>query len=236
MNCINVLIVEDEILIAETIRIYLEERGHFVTDIAISYEEAQSSLQNKRPDLVLLDIRLYGSQSGIDFAKFLIENFNEIPFVYLTSQFDRRILENALETNPNGYLTKPIQKESLWTTVELAYYKFSMIQGGNKKKKIHLNDGHNSFVVDEDDIVYISSEHVYINVFVEDHPPIMIRQSLSNFAKKLNPQKFVQCHRGYVVNIAKLTSWNEKILRINDVEIPVSRSKKADVSELINLI
>lgn len=234
MNCINVLVVEDEILIAETIRIYLQERGHAITDIAISYQEAMESILKQTPDLVLLDIRLYGEQSGIDFAKYLLEHHKDIPFVYLTSQYDKRILENALQTNPNGYLTKPIQKESLWTTIELVYFKFSAIQGGNQSKKIHINDGTNSFVIKEKDINYISSEHVYINIVIENHPTIIIRQSLSSFAKRLDPNKFIQCHRSFVVNTSKLTGWDGNLLRINDIEIPLSRSKKVEVLALIN--
>lgn len=65
MKSFNVLVVEDEILIAETIKIYLEERGHQVINIAISFDEALQAYHLRRPDMVLLDIRLYGQNQGL---------------------------------------------------------------------------------------------------------------------------------------------------------------------------
>ena len=69
---------------------------------AISYEEAFQAYNLRRPDLVLLDIRLYGTKSGIDFAAYLKEQVNGPPFIFLSSQNDQKILEQALETNPYG--------------------------------------------------------------------------------------------------------------------------------------
>ena len=60
MQPLKILIVEDEVLIGETIKIYLKERGHLPTDIVISYEEALQSLSLSLPDQVLVDIRLFG--------------------------------------------------------------------------------------------------------------------------------------------------------------------------------
>ena len=106
---LNILIVEDEVLIAQMLKLHLQEKGYSVQAICISYQEAVENYQQQHPDLVLLDIRLYGQKSGIDFAHFLLEQPKKTPFVYLTSQYDRRIFDLALQTNPYGYITKPIQ-------------------------------------------------------------------------------------------------------------------------------
>ena len=88
MNNLKVLIVEDEVLIAETIRMYLEELNYIVTAICISYEEAIETFHLNTPDLGLLDIRLFGSKSGIDVAHYLYIPVNKHQYVFLTSQFD----------------------------------------------------------------------------------------------------------------------------------------------------
>ncbi|MBK7010747.1 MAG: response regulator [Saprospiraceae bacterium] len=123
MQPLKILIVEDEILIGETIKIYLRERGHIPMDIVISYEEALQAISLSLPDVVLVDIRLFGEKSGIDLAEVIQNQYDQLPIVFLTSQYDVRVSNKALELNPSGYLVKPIQKESLWTTVELAYNK-----------------------------------------------------------------------------------------------------------------
>ena len=169
MTPTKVLIVEDELLIAETIRLYLNERGHSVTNIAISFDEAIEFYEEEKPDVILLDVRLYGEKSGIDFANYLAQKKSKVPFVFLTSQFDKRIVESAMTTNPNGYLTKPIQKESLWTTIELAYNQAISIE---TETKLQINDGTKTHVLNSDEILYITSDHVYVKVFLKDQNQI----------------------------------------------------------------
>lgn len=233
MNPISILIVEDEILIAETIRMYLNERGHSVTEIAISYEEAVSSYETVRPDVILLDVRLYGEKSGIDFANYLTSSKSKVPFVFLTSQFDKRIVQEAMLSKPYGYLTKPIQKETLWTTVELAEYQ---AKGENNVEKLHINDGTESHIIDPKDILYISSEHVYIKIFTLDNKSLLVRKSLSQIMDELDEDYFIQCHRGYIINLQHVNSYNTNHVVIHNKEIPLSRSRKYEVqNKLKNL-
>jgi len=89
MTSINVLIVEDELLIAETIKLYLQERDHKVVGIAISYDEATALIESERPDIALIDIRLYGEKSGIDVANFIKKTGRPVPFVIVSSQYDQ---------------------------------------------------------------------------------------------------------------------------------------------------
>ncbi|MEE9440496.1 MAG: response regulator, partial [Candidatus Thermoplasmatota archaeon] len=137
----KVLIVEDEVLTSDLIRRYLIERGHLVTDQCLSYEEAVTSFHNEKPDVALIDIRLYGQKSGIDLASYLSSQPNCPTLIFLTAQYDQLTVEKALGTQPDGYLTKPIQKESLWTTIETA----QRIQGHQlDDKSVHqhiISDG-----------------------------------------------------------------------------------------------
>ena len=163
--------MEDEIIIAETIKYYLEERGYNVLRIAISYDEAVQAYRLRCPDLVLLDIRLYDQKSGIDFANFLMSQSEAPPYIYLTSQYDQRILDEALKTNPSGYLTKPIQKETLWTTIEAAYQlhtSTNLING-----IIQLYDGKKNHQIKLSEILYIQADHVYSKIFTKNGKEII---------------------------------------------------------------
>jgi len=222
----KILIVEDEILIAETIKTYLNERGHIITEIAISYEEAIDAYQREQPDVILLDVRLYGKKSGIDVAEYLSEQSISTPYIYLTSQFDKRIVETAMTTKPQGYLTKPIQKETLWTTVELALFN---AQNEEANKTLHINDGAESHILNTDEIVYISSNHVYINIHMKDESTHIIRNSISQILDELNPEIFMQSHRGYIINLNYVESYNKMHVIVAKEEIPISRSRRSEM-------
>ncbi len=223
MKKLNILIVEDEILIGELIREYLSEAGHQVTDIAISYDEALREFNLHKPDIILLDIRLYGEKSGIDFARFLESQKEQIPVIYLSSQYDQKTMSQALETNPYGYLTKPVNKESLWTTIHAAYRLYeSKI---SSEKEIELFDGKAHHRVKTKDIMYIEADHVYLHVVLIHKKTIIIRQSLKTMLSELTDDNLIQCHRSYIVNKNHIKSWNTSQITLTDnTEIPVSRN------------
>jgi len=228
MKSFNVLVVEDEILIAETIKIYLEERGHQVINIAISFDEALQAYHLRRPDMVLLDIRLYGQKSGIDFANFLQEQKDSVPFVYLTSQYDQRILEQALKTNPYGYLTKPIQKESLWTSIESAYNLY--ISKNMDSDIISIQDGKNNYHIKVNEILYVQADHVYSRIVTIEKKELIIRKTLHQVLELLVYNFIIFCHRSYIVNLNHISEWNNnEIILKNKVTIPISKTRRDEI-------
>ena len=225
--------MEDEIIIAETIKYYLEQRGHNVLSIAISYDEAVQAYRLRRPDLVLLDIRLYDQKSGIDFANFLMAQSEAPPYIYLTSQYDQRILAEALKTNPSGYLTKPIQKETLWTTIEAAYQLHTSTNLINGIIKIY--DGKKNHQIKLSDILYIQADHVYSKIILTNYSEIISRNTLLSLLKELNNNIMIWCHRSYIVNRNYIESWSsEGILLKDNIVIPISRSRKNEVITALN--
>jgi DNA-binding NtrC family response regulator len=118
---IKVLIVEDEFVVANALRLALKQAGYQVTGIAVSAEEADVLLQTYPPDLVLLDIRLEGRRSGIDLARQL--RADNTAFIYLSAQSGQSILEEAKATEPDGFLVKPFREKDLLVALEIAWYR-----------------------------------------------------------------------------------------------------------------
>jgi CheY-like chemotaxis protein len=116
----KILIVEDEFVTANALRLLLEKAGHCVTDIASSAQEAYKSLQKQKPDLVLLDIRLEGKETGIQLAGKLRDM--NIGFVYLSANSSQDVLEEAKKTEPYGFLVKPYRGKDVLVALEIAYY------------------------------------------------------------------------------------------------------------------
>ncbi len=115
----HVLIVEDEPLIAMDIERRLLRLGYGVVAIADSAETALEAIHQSRPDLVLMDIQLYGDRNGIQVAAQVQEQFG-LPVVYLTAHADLATLEQAKATRPFGYIIKPFENHDLSTAIEIA--------------------------------------------------------------------------------------------------------------------
>lgn len=227
MKSLNVLIVEDEILIAELIGTYLTEAGHTVADIAISYDEAVRSFHLQKPDLILLDIRLYGEKSGIEFSKYIGSLDHKVPVVFLSSQYDQRTLSQALETNPYGYLTKPIQKQTLWTTLVTSWKLHE--SNAYDETEIKVYDGKYNHTIGLHKILYIQAEHIYTNFFLEGGKTITTRKSLKQWSEELPSEIIAQCHRSYLVNKRKVQSVGiDTLIMEDEVKIPMSKNYKSD--------
>lgn len=115
----KILIVEDEMLVAEDTAGRLRRLGYQITDIVESGEAAIVSVLNNPPDLVLMDIVLAGDMDGIETAA-MIRQYQEIPIVYLTAYGDKNTLNRSKITSPYGYIVKPFDEQQLSTTIEIA--------------------------------------------------------------------------------------------------------------------
>jgi PAS domain S-box-containing protein len=121
----QILVVEDEIIVAEDIRRSLQSLGYAVPSVAASGEETIKMVEELHPDLVLMDIMLQGEMDGIETAEQIHSRFN-IPVVYLTAYSGEEILERAKITEPFGYIIKPFKKRELHINIEIALYKHKM--------------------------------------------------------------------------------------------------------------
>ncbi len=118
----KIMIVEDEWITADDLRMSLQSLGYTVTSMSSSGEEAIQNAEKDRPDLVLMDIVLKGEMDGIEAASQIRSCYN-IPIIYLTAFADEKILERARITEPFGYIVKPFVNEDLKIAIEIALYK-----------------------------------------------------------------------------------------------------------------
>src|ERR1700712_5041556 len=117
----KILIVEDELIVATDLRLILERKGFTVCGVARSYEAAMEIIEKSKPDIVLLDIFLTGSLTGIDIAKKLKEE--NIAFIYISANANEEILAAAKPTEPYGFIVKPFREKDLLVTIAIARYR-----------------------------------------------------------------------------------------------------------------
>lgn len=160
----NVLVVEDEGIIAWNIENILTRFGYSVVGVAASGTEAIEKVGETNPDVVLMDIRLQGEMDGIEAAEQIHVRFN-VPVIYLTAHANDHIIERAKATQPFGYIIKPFQEKELNATIELALYKFRIERDLQTEKdwfsKVLKNMGDSVIVTDEKGTV------TFMNPFAE---------------------------------------------------------------------
>jgi len=118
----TIMVVEDERIIAEDLRHWLLALGYTVGAQVTTGREAVRRCETMRPDLVLMDILLPGEIDGVQAAQEIRDRF-DIPVVYVTASSDDATLARAKSTEPFGYILKPFDERSLYSTIEMALYK-----------------------------------------------------------------------------------------------------------------
>jgi CheY-like chemotaxis protein len=116
----KIMIVEDENIIALDIRSMLEDLGYLVSDIVASGEESIQKASKKRPDLVLMDVKLKGSIDGVSAGEQIFRQFR-IPIVYLTAYSDQATIKrinNGKNGNFSMVINKPFDEGELRTVID----------------------------------------------------------------------------------------------------------------------
>ncbi|GGA96153.1 sigma 54-interacting transcriptional regulator [Mucilaginibacter rubeus] len=120
----NILIVEDEFIVANDLKIKLTKAGYQVCGIAASVKEAEQLIDKHKPGWVLLDIFLLNDSKGTDLAPILISK--NIGFIYISANTNQSVLEAAKATQPYGFLVKPFREKDLLIMLEIALQKHQL--------------------------------------------------------------------------------------------------------------
>src|SRR5258706_11318615 len=142
----KVLIVEDQFVEADYLRLMLTQAGYSITGIARSVAQAQEMIKQEKPEFVLLDIFLKGKQTGIELAKQLGED--NIPFVYLSANSNEEVLNAAKATQPYGFLVKPFREKDLLVTLEIARYRHEHSQETISRRETKLQKQLSGIIAD----------------------------------------------------------------------------------------
>jgi CheY-like chemotaxis protein len=112
MPKVKILIVEDEAITAEALRIDLQKMGYVVCSLAPSGEMAIEIAEKERPDVALMDIRLRGGMNGF-VAAGEIKSRLGIPSIYMTGFAKEKVKAEAPTKTPFGFLSKPVKDDEL---------------------------------------------------------------------------------------------------------------------------
>ncbi|WP_052345533.1 response regulator [Alkaliflexus imshenetskii] len=121
----KVLIVEDDIFISAIFSFFIKDLGHHLAGRCQTGPRALEFCKDEKPDVVLMDIHLEGEMDGIQTAERIQRDF-DIPVIFVSSDTSTSVVERAIISNSYGYLVKPVQKNELGISIDLAYYKHKL--------------------------------------------------------------------------------------------------------------
>lgn len=226
----KILVVEDDLLVADSLLHDLEQLNYRVTAIAESYEDALKAIQKERPDLALLDIGLKGELTGIDLAAEL--SLLHIPFIYLTGIQDMSTYLRAKDTSPLKNLSKPIDLLNLRN----ALLEINLQSAASPSERISTIT-HKGIKerIDPEQIVYIKAGGSYCEIHLEDGSDHVLTSPMGTVVKKLAVKNLVPISRSCHINLRYVTKIRgNEVMMINDIQLQIAESYKAAFNRYLN--
>lgn len=254
----TILIIEDELLIAEEIAYMLESMGHTALEPVSSSDAALEVLRTQFVELVLMDINIEGDTDGIATAV-LVRRLFAVPVVFLTALSDPGTLNRAKLAKPYGYIVKPFTEHTVRAQLELAL--FNAYSGPDASRPApapaeeptdlmpvgaalpessyaqhwFVRKGTEHVKVQVRDMLYFEAKENYVQLYTSKGD-YLFHSTLKELEQKL-PAAFVKTHRSYIVNLDQVQSYADSgIIMGSDVVIPVGRSYKEELRRRFQLL
>ncbi|MBN2664732.1 MAG: response regulator transcription factor [Bacteroidales bacterium] len=225
----NILIGEDNILIAEHLRDIVIDFDYNVVGIFHNKIDIIKGLKTYHPDIALLDINMESRFTGVEIGDYIAKKLH-IPFIYITAHSEKHTLEKALNTKPSGYILKPFKEMEVNIAIKLALEKFE-----NKPDEgfITIKDSSTNIKIFYSDIIFIKSDNNYVEVHTKKQKYIT-RTSLKSIISELDKEIFIKVHRSFIINKNCAIKYSKHTLFLNGISIPVSRKFQEDVKNIFN--
>ena len=243
MAGINIMLVEDDWIIAKEIGFSLQDFGFQLTGPYDSGEEALRQVQLSPPDIVLLDIGLAGNLSGLEVAQQL--RLAQIPFIFLTALADSATIQKAKLSEPYAYLVKPVAPESLYSTIEITLYNASQKKDGLALQQAFTGPGTSESIFVKTkgrlekvllkDVLWVEASDIYATLHTGAGRHLL-NTSLKVVEEKFPPSSFIRVHRSYLVNISHIDALEDDQVIVSGQMIPVGKTYRDKLMARLSIL
>lgn len=255
---VNILIVEDEGIVAMDLAAGLRMDGYHIAGIADNAEVAISIFKEEAVDIVLMDIHIIGDTDGVDTAAALLK-IRYVPVIFLTAFTDQRTVDRVKQLCPAAFLSKPYSINNVRISIELALSNFAIakeVKAGGKivsmpalkenkaaiekeailqfKDFIFIKEHYRFIKIKTDDIQYLESSNNYVSIVCGTRK-FVVRMQMSQLLEKLIFKNIIRIHKSYAVNLLAINSFTDQDVSIDKLEIPIGRSYKEDFLQHFNM-
>lgn len=248
MRALKILIVEDDLLLAEELQEQLLEFGYTITDIVANSHDGLRAYRKRLPDLVLCDIQLNGSEmDGIQLAT-AFQEMEKVPLIFLTALGDKQTYERSKVAQPSSYLIKPCNPLQLQLAIDLALHNFAQKKDADPFQSLQFQQPPSCALYSAQDFFFVKEGYRYVRIEVADiayvealgsnvkiiaeHSKVVLTANLSSFLQQANHPSLVRVHRSYLINLHKVRSFDSGRVYVsyqdNLKEIPVSKSYREE--------
>lgn len=192
-------------------------------------EEAFKYLRKYPVDLLLLDINM-PSVSGLDFYKKLPHK----TMVIFTTAYSEFAVE-GFSLNATDYLLKPISFPRFEQAAEKALQQWKNQNQNVEQQYLFIRADYSLIKIFFSDILYIEGLDDYLKIHIQNQKTVVARMTLKSILQKLPVAEFVRVHRSFIVPVSKIEKIRNKIIHIQQAEIPISASYETAFFDLLNL-
>ena len=251
MSGYKVLVVDDEPLARETIRLLLERDATIAAIAEASGADAVPLFESHAPDIVFLDIQM----PGMDGFEVLSHVEGKLPVVIFVTAYDQYAVR-AFDVHAMDYLLKPFSDERFGEALARAK---AQLQRGDRVspdeasalaeeisaarreeplRRLLVRAGEKLVVVRSDDIDWIEAADYYARLHV-GKGSYLVREALSDFEKKLDQKLFFRVHRSAIVNVERVREIHSTfkgdavVILAGGTELPLSRSRRDEFERLL---
>lgn len=234
----NALVIDDSRLARNELKRILKDFDHVnVIGEATNASEAQEFIEEKKPDLIFLDIQMPG-KTGFE----LLEELEEVPDVIFTTAYDEYAMK-AFEYNALDYLQKPIQKDrlagALNKIVEKREVELADEDRLTENHQVFVKDGEKCWFIKLSNIRVFEVEGNYTKIYFDEYKP-MIPRTLNYLESRLDPATFFRANRQQIINlkwVEKIEPWFSGSIKIylkGGLGVDVSRRQTQRFKELMS--
>lgn len=233
MKMIKILVVENELLTAERIRLCLNGAG-YETNVTNTGEKAIELTAEHDYSVILMDIKLDGNIDGITAAATILKG-RHVPIIFITEVEDKSIFRTVKDMQPENYLIKPFPSDNaILYSVELAIHKQTQktddkgeLRVEHKIDAAFISQGGYNVKLNFDDILYIKANGAYTDIYYdtkEEKTDNYYRVSISSnhVVEQLNYSSLMKINRSYYINIKKVERTTKSSVFIRGTEINIS--------------
>lgn len=241
MNPLKIGIVEDDLLIAESIAVTLQQIGYSHTTSVRNYADALKMIETHSPDLLLIDIIIEGEKDGIELAATINKNYPR-PFIFLTANSNAATVNRAKEVNPSAYLVKPFTESDLYSSIEIAFNNYNVHKPVAKQPAqklsadyIFIKEGEVFYKLLLSDVLYVESDNVYLNIFTSTRR-YLVRTKLDDFLSQSGNGLFIRVHRSFAVNMYRLENIHPLSVTVGGREVPLQKNYRQQLLNTMNTL
>ncbi|WP_221392634.1 response regulator transcription factor [Dyadobacter sp. NIV53] len=245
----NILIVEDDELIAANIESGLKREGLAIAGIAGDLQSSVNIMKKKKVDLAVIDIELSGPEDGIDTA-IELNKIKWIPVIYITGNKPLEIKDKLLKTFPAAFLEKPLSIRELFVQIGLALNNF---YSGNIPNSNQIDSEHvflptyKGFIgVKVKEILFIQAERINSLLYLTEnehsrlfpgsrYEPVLVSTNKGSIFSIL-PLHFYQLSRSYVINLEQLYRFDSTRIFVHTFEIPIPEGKRKELMNRLLMV